>query len=251
MNDFFTVFAYQPVYNLIIFLSGIFPVANFGMAIIFATLFIKLVFLPLSRKQIESQKKLQELQPKMKVIQEKYKDDKERQSREIMDLYKKNDVNPVMGCLPLLVQVVFLITIYHVIIRISESGFSVDQESLYAFVSIPTALSREFFGIASLDTPSVLFASLAALGQFYQMKMLSPAKTDEGKTGKGSVEGKDPDFATIMNKQMLYVGPILTLFIGIRFPSALSLYWLVSTVFSIIQQWSLFKKRKEAGGAVS
>lgn len=245
MNEFFTFLVYQPVYNLIIFLANLFPVANFGLAIVSATIVIKLIFLPLSKKQIESQKKLQELQPKMKAIQEKYKDDKERQSREMMELYKKHDVNPVMGCLPLIVQVIFLIAIYHVIMRISESGFGVDAGILYPFVADPGVLSHEFFGIASLEAPSILFAVLAAVGQFYQMKMLSQGKTVEKKES----DGKDPDFATIMNKQMLYMGPILTLFIGIKFPSALSLYWLVSTIFSIAQQWSVLGKTKSLEAA--
>lgn len=239
MNEFFTVLVYQPVYNLIVFFADRFPVANFGLAIIAATIIIKLLFLSLSKQQIESQKKLQELQPKMKAIQEKYKDDKERQSKEMMSLYKENKVNPLMGCLPLVVQIVFLITIYQVIMHISQTGFAIDPTILYPFISDPGTLSQEFFGIADLAKPSILFAILAALGQFYQMKMLSQGKVEEKKE-----ENAEPDFATIMNKQMLYMGPILTLFIGIRFPSALSLYWLVSTAFSIVQQWYVLDQKK-------
>lgn len=240
MNAFFTAVVYQPVYNLIVFFSNLFPVANFGLAIIAATVVIKLLFLSLSKQQIESQRKLQELQPKMKEIQEKYKDDKERQSKEMMELYKVNKVNPFMGCLPLVVQIVFLITIYRVIIHISQSGFGIDAAMLYPFISNPETLSNGFFGIADLAQPSIAFAVLAAAGQFYQMKMLTPAQPAAVKAD----DGKEPDFATIMNKQMLYMGPILTLFIGIRFPSALSLYWLVSTVFSIAQQWYILNRKK-------
>lgn len=244
MNEFFTLFVYKPVYNLIVFFANIFPVANFGLAIVAATIVIKFLFLSLSKQQIESQKKLQELQPKIKAIQEKYKDDKERQSREMMELYKTNKVNPFMGCLPLIIQIVFLITIYQVIRYISDSGFGIDTGMLYPFVSDPGILSDEFFGIAGLRNPSPLFAVLAAIGQFYQMKMLSQGKSEEKKPKK---EGDEPDFATIMNKQMLYMGPLLTLWIGFQYSSALSLYWLVSTVFSIVQQWFILKGNGKVG----
>jgi len=240
MNEFFTVLVYQPVYNLIVFFADLFPVANFSLAIIAATVVIKLLFLSLSKQQIESQKKLQDLQPKIKAIQEKYTDDKERQSKEMMELYKVNKVNPFMGCLPVIIQIVFLITIYRVITQISTNSFGIDAGILYPFVSNPGTLSFEFFGIADLRVPSIAFAVLAAVGQFYQMKMLSQGKVKEKKES----DGKDPDFATIMNKQMLYMGPILTLFIGFRYSSALSLYWLVSTIFSIVQQWFILKKKK-------
>jgi len=247
MNEFFTSFVYQPVYNLIVFFANIFPVANFGLAIVAATVVIKFLFLSLSRQQIESQKKLQELQPKIKAIQERYKDDKERQSREMMELYKTNKVNPFMGCLPLVVQIVFLITIYRVIMHISDSGFGIDAGMLYSFASDPGTLSSEFFGIADLQGPSPIFAVLAALGQFYQMKMLSQGKSEE----KKPEEGREPDFASIMNKQMLYMGPLLTLWIGFRYSSALSLYWLVSTVFSIAQQWFILKGNVKKEGVES
>lgn len=235
MNALFIAFVYQPVYNLVIFFAGMFPVANFGLAIVVSTIVIKLLFLSLSKQQIESQRKLQELQPKMKEIQARYADDKERQSREMMALYKENKVNPFMGCLPIVIQIAFLITVYQVIMRISEAGFRVDADMLYPFVTDPGVLSVGFFGIADLAAPSIAFAVLAAVGQFYQMKMLQQGQ--QGKMDNAGKDGKEPDFATIMNKQMLYMGPVLTLFIGIRFPSALSLYWLVSTVFAIVQQW--------------
>ncbi|NTW15775.1 MAG: membrane protein insertase YidC [Candidatus Moranbacteria bacterium] len=238
MNEIFTALVYQPVYNLLVFFAGLFPVANFGLAIIASTLVIKLVFLSLSKQQIEAQRKMQELQPKMKEVQERYKDDKERQSREIMELYRKHKVNPVMGCLPIVIQIVFLITIYSVIMHISETGFRVDGGILYRFVADPGLLSGAFFGLADLAKPSIAFAVLAAIGQFYQMKMLSLGQNGKEKPSKN---GGEPDFATIMNKQMLYMGPVLTLFIGIRFPSALSLYWVVSTAFAIVQQWYVLR----------
>lgn len=238
----FDAVVYQPVYNTIVFFADVFPSANFGIAIIATTILIKFLFLSLSKKQIESQKKLQEIQPKLKEIQEKYKNDKERQAKELMNFYRENKVNPFSGCLPLIVQIVFLITIYQIIMKISQTEFAVDPSVLYSFVANPGVLSHTFFGIADLAKPSILFAVLAAAGQYYQMKMLIASQPK-----KPEAEKKDdaqPDFATIMNKQMLYIGPALTLWVGITFPAGLSLYWLVSTVFAIIQQLFVFRKKE-------
>lgn len=240
MTGIFDIFVYQPVYNIIVFFADIFPGANFGVAIVATTILIKFLFLPLSRKQIESQKKLQEIQPKIKEIQEKYKDDKERQAKELMVFYRENKVNPFSGCLPLIVQIVFLITIYRIIMKISQTEFAIDPTALYPFITNPGVLAHTFFGLADLAKPSIPFAVLAALGQYFQMKMLMSSQTKKTEAEK-KPEG-EPDFATIMNKQMLYVGPGLTLWIGMTFPAALSLYWLVSTVFAIIQQVSVLKK---------
>ena len=237
MAELFHLFVYQPVYNILVFFTDIFPGANFGLAIISATILIKVAFLSLSKKQIESQKKMQEIQPKLKEIQEKYKDDKEKQSKAIMQFYKENKVNPLAGCLPLIVQLLFFITIYRIIITISQTGFQVDTTALYTFIANPGILSRYFLGI-DLSAPSHIFAVLAAAAQFYQMKMLM-----RNQPKKEPKDGEQADFATIMNQQMLYMGPILTLWIGFKFPAALSLYWLVSTVFAIMQQWYIYKER--------
>lgn len=241
MMSIYDAIVYEPVYNAIVFFAGIFPGANFGIAIIATTILIKILFLSLSKKQIEMQKKMQEIQPKLKEIQRKNKDNKEKQAKELMEFYRVNKVNPFSGCLPLLVQIFFLITIYQIIIRISSNNFSIDSSILYSFISNPGTLSHTFFGIADLAVPSALFAILAAIGQYFQMKMLIKMQPKKQKEEKK--DGDEPDFASMMNKQMLYIGPILTLWIGFTFPAGLSLYWLVSTVFSIIQQKFILKKK--------
>ncbi|MEI6650421.1 MAG: YidC/Oxa1 family membrane protein insertase [Candidatus Moraniibacteriota bacterium] len=255
----FHALVFQPVYNLVIFFADFFPGANFGVAIVSATILIKFLFLSLSKKQIESQRQMQEIQPEIKKIQERYKDDKERQSKEIMSLYKEKKVNPFMGCLPMVIQIVFLIAIYRVILSISQTGFAANPEELYPFVTNPGALFRTFI-FTDLTVASPLFAVIAAAGQFYQTKMLMSSKT--GDTGeekaperkakrKEETVSKEPDFASMMNQQMLYLGPAMTLFIGLRFPAALSLYWLVSTAFSIVQQRFVLNRKQAKATDVS
>ena len=241
MMEFFHVSIYQPLYNVIILFYNIVPGHDFGVSIIVTTVLIKLFLIPVSKKQIESQKKMQEVQPKVKEIQQKHKNDKEKQTREIMDLYKKSKTNPMSGCLPLIVQMIFLIAIYRIIMNISSGGLTVNSGDLYSFISNPGKINNIFFGIVDLSKPNIVIAFLAAIAQFYQTKMLMKSKKAENKQ-KEKPDGK-PDFASMMTKQMLYLGPIMTLMIGIKFPAGLAIYWLVSTLFMIFQQIYVFKEK--------
>jgi YidC/Oxa1 family membrane protein insertase len=236
MMAIFDTLVYNPIYNVLIFLYNTVPGQDFGIAIILTTLILKFILLPLSKQQIESQKKMQELQPKIKALQHKHKDDKEKQTRAVMEFYKENKVNPLAGCLPLIVQLTFLIAIYRVLINISQAGLRVQENALYSFVTDPGQINHLFFNLVDLTKPNYLFAVLAAGAQYYQTKiMMARQPKTEPK------DGEAPDFATIMTKQMLIIGPMLTLFIGFTFPAGLSLYWLVSTVFMIAQQEYILK----------
>ncbi len=250
----FDNFIYWPIYNLLIFIYNVVPFHDFGVAIILVTIIIKFLLLPLSKKQIETQKKMQELQPKIKEIQEKYKNDKEKQSRALMEFYKVNKANPFSGCLPMIFQLVFLIAIYRVLFNISQNDLMVNSADLYGFIYNPGQINRFFLGLmdlskevnfgnfsaGSLTHMAIVIAAAGA--QYIQTKMLM-AKQLAAPAKDGAM-----DFAQIMSKQMLYLAPAMTLFIGIKFPAGLALYWLVSTLFMIAQQEYL--ERKQAQTAV-
>lgn len=240
MLHIFDIFVYQPLYNTLIFFYNVIPGHDFGIAVILTTLVLKFLLIPLSKKQIESQKKMQELQPKIKEIQQKYKTDKEKQTKAIMEFYKENKTNPFSGCLPLIIQLFFLIAIYRVIINISEAGFVINPSDMYAFVADPGAINHFFLRFMDLTKPNYILAFLSAIAQYYQTKMFFQTQAAPSPKGNSSTE---PDFATIMNKQMLYLGPGLTFFIGVTFPAALALYWLFSTLFMIFQQRIIFKPK--------
>ena len=240
---------YRPIYNFLIFTYNIIPFHDFGMAIIIVTLILKFLLIPLSKKQIQSQKKMQEIQPKIKEIQEKYKNDKEKQSRALMEFYKINKTNPFSGCLPTIFQLIFLITIYQVLFNISKAGLLADANQLYSFISNPGQINQYFLGIVDLSktihlnelsikvVPQIILIVMAALAQYFQIKMMTIKTVSQSKNS-------EPDMSQIMSKQMMYLGPLLTLFIGFKFPSGLALYWLVSTVFAIIQQIKVLEKEK-------
>jgi YidC/Oxa1 family membrane protein insertase len=242
MSGFFHLIVSQPIYNALVFFYNTIPGHDFGLAVIATTLLLRFLFIPLYRKQLESQREMQILQPKIKELQKQYKGDKAKLNEMQMKLYQEHGVNPLGGCLPIIVQVIFLIAIYRALIAISQGGFAVNGADLYSFIADPGVVAHHFFGIADLAKPSYLFAALAALAQFYQVKMMMDAQ----KTAvpeKKEAESEEPDFMAIMNKQMLFIGPGMTLFIGVTFPAALSLYWLVSTIFTIVQQIFIFKKK--------
>lgn len=240
MLEFFHVIIYQPLYNILVYLYNIIPGKDFGVSIILITILIRVVLIPLYKKQIESQKKMQELQPKIKELQEKTKGNKEEQTKQMMELYKENKTNPFSGCLPLIVQLVFLIAIYQVLIKISGNGLIIDSAELYSFVSNPGTINQFFISLVDLTKPSIPIAVLAAIAQYFQTKLLMKSQPQPEKKEPGS----KPDLAQIMSKQMLYIGPFLTLFIGIKFPAGLSLYWLTGTLFMLIQQIMIEKKSK-------
>ena len=231
MSQIFNSFIYQPIYNALIFLYNVVPGHDLGVAIILLTIIIRLLLYPISKKQIESQKKLQDLQPEIKKLQDKYKNDKEKQGRALMEFYKEKKVNPASGCLPLVVQIVFFIALYRAFI--AGINFNSGCSGLYDFVACPASINVNFFGMLNLAKPNVVLAIIAAAGQFVQTKMMMT---------KNTAPVKKDDFSSIMNKQMLYLGPLLTLFIGMKFPAGLGLYWVVNTLFAIVQQYLTMKK---------
>ncbi len=242
MLAFFEAIAYDPIYNILISFYNIIPWKDFGIAIILTTLLIRLIIYPISRKQITSQKKLQELQPKIKEVQAKYKDNKEEQAKQMMQLYKDHGVNPVSGCLPIIVYLIVFIAIYQAIIHIAGTNFLADSNHLYSFVPNPGPINHLFLNILDLTKPNIVLAVITAIAQYFQMKQIlgnqPMMKLSESK-------GDMSDFASIMNKQMLYIAPAATLFIGVTFPAALSLYWLTSTLFMLVQQHFTLQQAKK------
>lgn len=238
----FNVIIYQPIYNLLIFLYSILW-NDLGLAIIALTILIKLLFIPLSKKQIESQKELQKVQPKIKKLQEKYKNDKETQSRKMMELYKEHKINPAAGCLPLIAQMVVFIYMYKIIRALTQTdNFQVHLDSLYNFVFHPDHVEKIFLGFLDLSIVSIPLAVITAVLQYYQIKMMQ--QKNNKKSNDTTPEQKDstPDISTMMTKQMTIIIPAMILFTGLKFPSGLVLYWFTSTAFAIAQQWLIMHK---------
>lgn len=237
ITSFFYIILYQPLFNSLVWLYNSAPGHDFGIAIILLTIIIKAILYPTSVKAVKSQRGLQKLQPQLLELQKKYKDDKEKQAKEIFDLYKREKINPFSGLFLALIQIPILIALYQVF----WNGLKVGEltKVLYSFVLNPGQINPMFLQLIDLSKPNMWLAVLAGIVQYIQTKMLLPQMAAPT-TGKDKV----PDFSQVMQKQMVYIFPVMTVVILISLPSALGLYWIISGVFSIIQQYYILKKSK-------
>lgn len=237
----YTLIIYQPIYNALVWFYDIIPTHDIGLAIIAITLLVRLILYPLMAQSLKSQKSLQNLQPKIKEIQELHKDNKELQSKEMMKLYKEEKVHPFSSCLPLLIQLPILLAVYHVFRQgVSSTGF----ELLYPFVHNPGTINHLSFGFIDVTKSSPYLAILAGLAQFWQTRMMMVSKPPRP-TGKVLPGAKDEDMMAQVNKQMVYTMPLLTLFIAWRLPAGLAMYWLVTTLATGLQQYIVLRPKKE------
>lgn len=221
---FHTLFT-EPISWALTVIQSIVPGHDFGWAVIVLTVLIRFLLWPLASKSIKSQKALQELQPEMNEIKEKYKDQKEKQAQAMMELYKNKKINPVSGCLPVLIQFPILIALYYAL----REGLALHDSSTN-FV---------FLGILDLTEKSVVLAVLTGILQYYQTKMMMAVKS---KTVQVKKTDSPADFSQVMNKQMLYVMPFIMAFVAFSLPAGIALYLAVTTAFSVVQQYYTMKK---------
>jgi YidC/Oxa1 family membrane protein insertase len=193
---------------------------SYGIAIILMTIAIKVVMFPLTQRQMHSMSAMQEIQPKTKYIQDKYKDDPKVMQQKIMELYKENGVSPFGGCLPLLIQMPIFIAFYQSLFKMSKVEFL-------------NAANPGFLWIANIGKPDpyYILAVLAAATTYYQQKI-------------SMVDSKDPT-----QKTMLYFMPIFMAFIAYKLPAGLPLYWVVFNILGILQQ--LYVNRQKKSMAIS
>lgn len=231
---------YKPLYNALIFLVWLIPGHNVGWAIIILTIIIRIILLPSSLKAARSQIKLRDLQPELQKIQEQYKNDKTKQSQEIMAFYKKNQVSPWGSCLPLLIQFPILIILYYVFINgLSTARFDL----LYEFMPRPDSMNTLFFGIDLAKPNLYILPVLAGIFQYIQGRQMTPPSA---KATGGKATGQE--MSSMITKQMLYLMPVFTVIISMRLPAALPLYWIITTLFAIGQQWYATRQIQNAKG---
>lgn len=259
MMNIWQLLLYQPILNALIFLYKIL-FSNLGLAIIALTLFIRAVLAPIMTQQLRSAKKMQDLSPELAKLKEKFKDDKQKLAQAQMELYKNNGVNPASGCLPQVVQLIILISLYQVFnLVIKPDGLEVIKkinESLYAFNQLPSSsvLNLKFLYL-DLSKPDLiqipnfvgipgLFVILATVFQFLSSKLMSPVVSKEQKLAL-KTEAKADDMASSMQKQMLYMFPLMTLIFGYTMSSGVMLYWFIFSLSSFVQQLIINKQTKK------
>lgn len=239
----------QPLLNALLFFYYIF-FSNLGLAIIGLTVAIKLLLMPLVLPSMRSMQKMKELAPELEKLKARHKDDKTKLMQAQSDLYKSRGVNPAAGCLPQILQLVVLIALFQVFIKILPQGdLSVDINSLtyLNFLKVQLPLGIHFLGL-DLTKPDVIHLSglpiplpgvyllASAFLQFLGSKMMMPEIKKEEKVAV-KTHGQIDDMAVAMQKQSLYLFPLLTLVAGVNFASGLVLYWTASSVAQAVQQY--------------
>lgn len=215
---------FRPLFNALVWLYITLPWQDLGLAIAVLTVAIRFVLTPFLWKGQSAQRKMAELQPEIKRIQEDLKHDKEKQGRALMEFYAKHKINPFSGCLIMLMQIPILIALFHVFQR----GFDPSElRLLYDFLPNPGSLNPLTLGLVDLSKGNIFLGVIAAVTQYFQIKMSAP---------KPQAITKANDFASIMQKQSLYIFPALILVWSYTLPSALTLYWTVLNIFAILQE---------------
>jgi YidC/Oxa1 family membrane protein insertase len=233
----FNTLLVEPLFNLLALIYSVLPVRDFGIAIILLTIVVRLLIWPLVTKQLHSQKAVQELQPELARIKSQAKGDKQLEGRLVMELYKEKEINPFASFLPLLIQ----LPIFFALFIVLKDVVNPDQIAKLAYEPIkhlgPIAdilqskahFDPKFLGVIDLAKASPLLAALAAIAQFFQTKQLQPKQ--QAKDAQAQMMG-----------MMIYLFPGLTFIFGLTLPSALALYWAVSSAVAILQQYLVLQR---------
>ena len=242
---------YQPLVNALIFFYH-FLFANFGLSIIVLTMIIRGLLIPLTLPSMRAAQKMKELAPEIGKLKKKYGSDRQQLAKAQMELYRQHGANPAAGCLPQIVQLIILIALYQAfrgVLRVDGDVIERLNQVLYPSLKLAEGtVINTHFAYLDLAKPDVfrlpglafplpgLFLMAAALIQFLSSKMMQPAVSRAQKEA-AKTEGKVDDMATSMQSQMLYLFPLMTIFIGYSFPSGLILYWFIFSLFTAIQQY--------------
>ncbi|OGM28586.1 hypothetical protein A2801_01725 [Candidatus Woesebacteria bacterium RIFCSPHIGHO2_01_FULL_41_10] len=246
----FTLLFTQPLANGLILFYNILG-QNLGLAIIGFSLALRFALSPLTKPYMDSMKRIKQYQPELEKIKRRHKGDRKKAMEAQAEFYKQKGINPSSGCIPYLLQIVILIALFnlfrHVLIdgnvvgmfnellypplRLAE-GSSINTQFLFLDITKP-----DVFRIEGLPFPIPgVIVILAAALQFLSAKIAMPYVEQERKVAKATETPVD-DFQTSMQSSMIYTFPLMTLFIGVGFPSGLALYWLMFSLFQAVQQY--------------
>ncbi len=202
-------FLVKPLLRVLQFFYDVF--GNYGWAIIFLTIVIKIIFFPLTHKSFKSMKGLQKIQPYVKVIQERHKDDRQKMNEEMIELYKKHQVNPLGGCLPMLLQIPVFISLYH---------------ALFFSIELRGAPFMLWITDLSVADPYYVTPVLMGVTMFLQQKMT-------------------PSVGDPVQQKIMLMLPIVFTFLFVTFPAGLVIYWTINNLLTITQQYYIYKVAKD------
>lgn len=228
MHSLWTNIFYEPIYNTLILIVNNITFGDVGFAIIILTILVKFVLIPLTKKSIKNQVLMKKMEPELKAIKKDFPN-KEEQAKKTFELYKKYGTNPFSGCLVVILQLPIIFALYYVFYK----GLSLDANSIYSFISIPQNINTNFLGLVDLHSKSLFLALIAGISQFIQGYLSNPIKPKDKKEEQTFQE----QLSSSMQLNVKYVLPIFIAFVAYQISAAVALYWIISNIFTIIQEW--------------
>lgn len=241
MSNIWHTFFFDPVYNALVFFIDIFPDGDVGLAIVATVVLVKVILLPLSIKAVKTQKIMREIEPKLREIKEKFKDKREEQARAMLEVYKEAGMNPFASIVVMFIQIPFIIALY---LAVANGGGvplpAINTDLLYSFIPSPEVVTMVMFGFFDITTRNLPLALVAGITQYfytrYAMPELAPKDPNVAPTFKD-------DFARNMQLQMRYVMPVMIVGIAYYFTAAIALYFVVSNLVTLAQEYVVRRHR--------
>ena len=272
----FDVVIVQPILNLLMAIYAIVPGGDFGVSVVIFTIVLRFALWPLAKKQLHQAKVMRKMQPELKKIKEKYKNNSQAQGLAMMDLYKKHNISPFGSIGILLIQLPILIAIYRVVqifalyredLAKYTYGFMENIPVVKELIADPTHFNQNFLGFIDLTQHGissdgvviglVILSLLAAVMQYLLSKQMSPS-TDNGKRLRDILaeagQGKEADQAelnAIVMRKMTKVMPVFLFFVMVSLPGALALYMATGNIVAYFQNASILKKDEQEMEALS
>jgi YidC/Oxa1 family membrane protein insertase len=235
MRYLFNLIFFQPLYNALVWLTDVLPGGEIGLAVILLTILVRVVLFPLQHRMTKTQRRLKELEGEIKAIKEKHGKDTQAQAQALMALYKTHGISPFSGFVLILIQIPILLALYSVF----RSGFNFQPELLYSFVPVPEMINANFLGLFDLTSRSIALALLAGVAQYFQVRFSMPVVA---KRDPNTAPNFKDDLARSMSLQMRFMFPVMIVIFSLSLPSAVALYWVTGSLFSIGHE--LYVKRQ-------
>ncbi|MAQ59160.1 hypothetical protein CL638_00390 [bacterium] len=234
-------FFFDPIYNILVFFIDVAPRGDVGLAIVCTVVVVKTILLPLSVRAAKTQKTMKEIEPKLREIKENHKDDRQQQAQAMMSVYKEAQISPFASIILIFLQIPIVFALYFAVSRGGGIPLpDINSDLLYAFVMVPEIVNTHFLELIDMTGRSALLAALAGITQFVQINMTLPklaARDPE------AAPGMKDEFMRNMQLQMRYVMPIIIAVVAYTISAAIALYFLVSNVVGILQEFYIKKHR--------
>ncbi len=231
MKTIFIETLYKPLYNALVWLIDVLPHADIGFAVIILTVVVKVILFPLSKKAIQTQMILKQIEQPLKDLREQHKDNPQELAQKTMQMYKDNNLNPFAGILLILIQLPVIIALYFVF---AQAGLpTINPDLLYSFISFPETIQTTFLGFIDLvSNKSWLVAILVLVTQSIQIRLSLPPYDANAQTGGEFAQ----EFMKGLHFQMKFILPVITAVISYSLISVVGLYWIVGNILSTLQE---------------